>query len=282
MKSDLNKIKGSLYGFAIGDAMGATTEFMDKRKIKSKYGIVDTIIGGGWLNIKPGNVTDDTEMMLCVADASFTNRYYQNCCINFINWFLSKPIDIGNTCARVIGEMAHRSEANPTVWFEQSKKAQARVPAYGNGGLMRCLVPCLMEEPKRAVVQSSLTHNNQLCEDAVVSYYRAIRKSLAGLKPTSEVYWMSPEGHVTNTLNNALYWFKTSTNFKEAIIGPVNDGGDADTIAAITGGLAGAFYGFEAIPTEWVEKLSLGVREELDKCAEKIVGGANEKLAGNM
>ena len=42
-----SKIKGALYGFAIGDAMGATTEFMDAKQIKAKYGKVTDIIGGG-------------------------------------------------------------------------------------------------------------------------------------------------------------------------------------------------------------------------------------------
>lgn len=63
-----DKIKGALYGFAIGDAMGATTEFMDENKIKEKYGIVKDVIGGGWLDIIAGDVTDDTEMSMCVMD----------------------------------------------------------------------------------------------------------------------------------------------------------------------------------------------------------------------
>lgn len=55
-----DKVRGSLFGFAIGDAMGATTEFMSTKSIKLKYGMVDQIIGGGWLNLKAGKVTDDT------------------------------------------------------------------------------------------------------------------------------------------------------------------------------------------------------------------------------
>ena len=61
-----NKIKGAVYGFAIGDAMGATTEFMTREEIKEKYGEVHDLIGGGWMNLNPGEVTDDTQMSICI------------------------------------------------------------------------------------------------------------------------------------------------------------------------------------------------------------------------
>lgn len=62
-------VAGAVYGFAIGDSVGATTEFMSKDEIKSQYGEVTKQLGGGWLSLKPGEVTDDTQMMLCVMDA---------------------------------------------------------------------------------------------------------------------------------------------------------------------------------------------------------------------
>ena len=46
MTSFQSKIKGALYGFAIGDAMGATTEFMTEASIKAQHGKVKNIIGG--------------------------------------------------------------------------------------------------------------------------------------------------------------------------------------------------------------------------------------------
>jgi len=50
----MNRIRGGLYGVAIGDALGATLEFLDKQQIKQKFGQLRDIIGGGWLNLKPG------------------------------------------------------------------------------------------------------------------------------------------------------------------------------------------------------------------------------------
>ena len=64
-----SRVRGALYGLAVGDALGATTEFMLPREIKAKYGIHKNIIGSGWLHLRPGHVTDDTEMSLCIARA---------------------------------------------------------------------------------------------------------------------------------------------------------------------------------------------------------------------
>ena len=63
-----NKISGALYGVAVGDALGAPLEFMSAAEITRKYGsAVKDMIGGGWLNVEPGEVTDDTQMTIAVA-----------------------------------------------------------------------------------------------------------------------------------------------------------------------------------------------------------------------
>ncbi|MGJ8539711.1 ADP-ribosylglycohydrolase family protein [Heyndrickxia coagulans] len=56
----LDKIEGGLFGLAVGDALGGTTEFMSEREIKERYGRINEIIGGGCWNLKPGETTDDT------------------------------------------------------------------------------------------------------------------------------------------------------------------------------------------------------------------------------
>lgn len=106
MKPELNrnKVLGSLLGFAIGDAMGATTEFMSQREIYRKYGEVKDIIGGGWLNLKPGEVTDDTQMMTIVAKARMNNLelFTQSCCSGFVDWLSKGPKDVGGACRAAI------------------------------------------------------------------------------------------------------------------------------------------------------------------------------------
>jgi ADP-ribosyl-[dinitrogen reductase] hydrolase len=62
-----NKILGGIFGLAIGDALGGTTEFMSQEEIANVYGKVTKIIGGGFWNLKPGETTDDTAMTIAVA-----------------------------------------------------------------------------------------------------------------------------------------------------------------------------------------------------------------------
>ena len=69
----LDKIKGGLFGVAIGDALGATTEFMSRGEIEEQYGYLTEITGGGWLNLKPGETTDDTELTIAVANGLMKN-----------------------------------------------------------------------------------------------------------------------------------------------------------------------------------------------------------------
>jgi ADP-ribosylglycohydrolase len=63
----IDKFRGALYGVAIGDALGGTTEFMTASEIQQKYGRVTDIIGGGYWNLEPGETTDDTAMTMAVA-----------------------------------------------------------------------------------------------------------------------------------------------------------------------------------------------------------------------
>lgn len=71
--------------------------------------------------------------------------------------------------------------------------------------------------------------------------------------PEQDIY---ASGYVLHTLEASLWAFLTTDNFKEAVLKAVNLGDDADTIGAITGGMAGLFYGIEQIPEEWINQLA--------------------------
>ena len=50
-----------------------------------------------------------------------------------------------------------------------------------------------------------------------------------------------------------LWAFNTTTTFEDGLVAAVNLGGDSDSIGAIFGQIAGAYYGFDAIPNRWVK-----------------------------
>lgn len=113
-----DRIRGALYGVAIGDAMGGPLEFLDANEIKMRYGQVREMIGGGWLNLKPGEVTDDTQMTLCVAEGILENPSdpVQTIGRRFIEWYDSKPKDIGNTCALAIRKVKLLPNTKKAAW----------------------------------------------------------------------------------------------------------------------------------------------------------------------
>lgn len=261
-----DKILGALFGFAIGDAMGATTEFMTADQIYDRYGRVENIIGGGWLGLNAGDVTDDTQMMLCVADALMSNPrpkstpHFANLCgQNFVKWLETNPKDVGGQCLKGISNFANHI-LQP---LEEN--------ALGNGSLMRALPCALYNNQKWNVAQGQLTHNNRICSNAIKVYHSLVQSLLAGVDPNIPCPYavgdnkatVEPTGYVLNTLYNAMVYLDTSDSFEEAIIRAVNAGGDADTIAALTGGLVGAKFGFYAIPGRWVTQLDIQVRVKL-------------------
>jgi hypothetical protein len=54
--TEKERFEGAMIGLAIGDALGGPTEFMSREELRAKHGKVTDMIGGGWLNLKPGRV----------------------------------------------------------------------------------------------------------------------------------------------------------------------------------------------------------------------------------
>lgn len=62
-------------------------------------------------------------------------------------------------------------------------------------------------------------------------------------------------GYVVDTLEAAIWSLITTDSYKDAVLKSVNLGNDTDTVGAVAGGLAGLYYGFDAIPSEWMDEL---------------------------
>lgn len=259
-----NKIAGAIYGFAIGDAMGATTEFMTEEEIERKFGKVTDIVGGGWLKLKAGDVTDDTEMTICVmkalmdvnANVYLKYAFTKRCARYFIEWCRTEPKDIGGQCSIAIAQL-----------MRGHSKAIQDLNALGNGSLMRAMPCAILGLHEFNKIQGELTHNNPACSSTIQIYSKLVQNYLSdnyNINYCNNIKALQqPSGFISYTLHNSIYW-SCKDSFEEAIIGAVNHGGDADTIAAITGSLAGAKFGYDAIPKRWINQLNPDIKNFLE------------------
>jgi ADP-ribosyl-[dinitrogen reductase] hydrolase len=270
----------------VGDALGATTEFMKPAQIREQIGVHREITGGGWLNLLPGQVTDDTEMTLCVARGIVQAREWNLAAIadRFAHWLSGEPADVGATCRRGILEYVatRRLAAPPNEWDAGNGAAMRVAPValytLGNGELLSRL----------AVEQARITHHHPLSDAACVSVGTMIQRGLLGAPPrelraaTEELASRHPEfrfegydgnssAYVVDTLRTVFDAFFSTDSFEECVVKTVNRGGDADTTGSIAGAIAGARYGLAAIPRRWLQALDPNLREELSALAEKLV-----------
>lgn len=284
--SVVRRATASLLGLAVGDALGATTEFMNPEEIRTRYGVHDRIRGGGWLNLPPGRVTDDTEMAQCVARAILGKGGWDLAAVaeEFARWLRGNPVDVGSTCRRGIRNfiLKRQLSAPPNEWDA------------GNGAAMRVAPVALFalgdEELlcRLAVEQARLTHNHPLSDASCVTVARMVHRGILGTPmkelraAAEELAGRHPEfrfeeesggatAYVADTLRTVFHDFFSTRSFEECLVRIVNRGGDADTAGAIAGAVAGAHYGLEAIPRHWLDALDPAVRQELADSAERLV-----------
>jgi ADP-ribosyl-[dinitrogen reductase] hydrolase len=280
------RARGAFLGLAVGDALGAAVEFMSPGEIMAKHGCLKEITGGGWLRLKPGQVTDDTDMSLCIARAidSAGGWSLQGIAVNFAAWLKSKPVDVGDTCRRGIRNfiLHGRTETPFNQWDA------------GNGACMRMLPVALYTLgdlellKKHAIAQGHITHNHPLSDAACICTGRlvhlalsgaskgSLRRELEGLFTMHENFRFEPyhglaTAYVVDTLQTVFHHFFRTRDFEECLVGTVNQGGDADTTGAIAGMLAGAYYGEEGIPKRWLKKMDRKLVDEITTLAGRLV-----------
>ncbi|MDX2187487.1 MAG: ADP-ribosyl-[dinitrogen reductase] hydrolase [Opitutaceae bacterium] len=288
---DLNKVRdralGAYVGLAIGDALGATVEFMTASEIAATHGIHRELTGGGWLHLPPGQVTDDTQMALALGRALLSHPppwSATRIADEFINWMHSHPPDIGQTVRRGLRRylLTGAVEAPPS-------EADG-----GNGAAMRHL-PCVLAtlgEPDLLEItclkQAHITHNHPFSDSGMLLLATLTRRgildgdSATALHLAHEFVGTHPEfrfrpwprrttGYIVDTVQTVLDAVFNTDNFEDCVVTAVNRGGDADTIGALAGQLAGALYGASAIPLRWLRKLDPLVLRSVEQQARSLL-----------
>ena len=248
-----NKICGVIFGQAIGDALGLGAEFMSHKEVLKYYPqgltlynqIIQDYHRKRW---KQGDWTDDTDMMLCIANAIIADKdiYLNSIAQNFKKWFNGSPMGIGRHTYNVLAISDYTD--NPTkaaeiVWKLSGKKSAA------NGGIMRTSVVGLWK-------QNVSFYAEEVCRS----------DDIQGLALDDEMTM----GYTLKTLSAAIWCLYHTESFQEGLLAVVNAGGDADTNAAVACSLLGAKYGFNSISPYYVDNLRR--KSLLDKVTDDLLG----------
>ncbi|MDB5098191.1 MAG: ADP-ribosylation/Crystallin [Cyanobacteria bacterium RYN_339] len=296
----LDRFRGALLGLATGDAVGTTVEFQPP----GSFPPLTDMIGGGVFKLEPGQWTDDTSMALCLATSLLNKGGFDpvDQLQHYLRWrdhgeFSSngRCFDIGNATNAALSAFVQDQLPFPGDRFPD---------AGGNGTLMR-LAPIPMffaRTPAKAlswaVESARVTHGAPEGKDACRYFAGLILGALQGVSredllapnycPVPEVLTLHPlhpkvaavaagsfkhaevsaGGYVVTSLEAALWAFHQAEDFRHGCLLAANLGDDADTVAAIYGQLAGAYFGVEGIPAEWLAKLAQ--RDAIDSLACRL------------
>ncbi|MCB9418745.1 MAG: ADP-ribosylglycohydrolase family protein [Ardenticatenaceae bacterium] len=307
-----SRYRGSLLGLAAADAVGTTLEF----KPPGSFAPIADMVGGGPFRLEPGQWTDDTSMALCLAASLVEKRAFDPAdqMERYLRWYKEgymssngRCFDIGNT----VRDALHRYEQTGNPFAGSTDPYSA-----GNGSIMR-LAPVVLyygRSPAQAIEQSGqssrTTHGAAAAIDACRYSGGLIWGALNGVDketllttrytPLADHWQTNPlvpeidaiaagsfknkqppaikgSGYVVQSLEAALWAFYHSDNYRDGCLLAANLGDDADTTAAVYGQLAGAFYGEQAIPAAWREKLALSptiesLADQLFFLSQKSIG----------
>lgn len=269
-----DKRRGIVFGAAVGDALGVPYEFLKRDTFEC------TGMSEGGVHGKPaGTFSDDTSLLLATC-ASLKERGevdVEDMRRRFCDWLYKgaytsdgSAFDVGNATATALerGRGCDEERSN------------------GNGSLMR-IAPLVFvgasDDEVRAV--SAITHAHWISTEACVMFVRilddlmdgecledAIVRNMPGnerfafLRDLADMPCdaVKSSGFVLDTLGAALWCALHTNSFSDCVLTAVNLGDDSDTTGCVAGALAGAMYGYESIPAEWID--ALRGRELIEQC----------------
>lgn len=291
---------GSFIGLAVGDAMGAPYEFLSGGRYKTSTEYKK----GGVHNVSIGEWTDDTSMALCLAQSIIDTKTFDpiDQMTKYLDWYRKgymctrdKCFDIGNTTRNSIRAFEHSKLTTPYT-------NTGTTESDGNGTIMR-LSPLVIafyddvELPNIARKSSLTTHkgkNASECASLLAEIIRncynytdkyqilyetndnthiveSLLKDMVEMK-LDENYIITdtiPTGYCIDTLECALKGFVLHNTFIEGLMYCISLGDDTDTVGAVYGQIAGAYYGLSGIPQYYKDNLMR--YEEIYDICDKLI-----------
>lgn len=283
----IERAAGAVVGSAVGDALGGPFEFGPQGAFSARFPTSgaggEMCGGGGW---DRGEATDDTQMAVLVAESLLERKGLDlpDAFSRFQRWAASEPQDIGLQTEDVL--------TNGMPWdLAAAIQFQVNRRAAGNGSLMRASTSRGPLRGRRSASHHGRcpahrrpTHGDRAAGEGTAIFHELIRlvrdghadplalttldDILALVHPDHRGRYatvLSPDWHpdqatefngaVWPCLGSAVWALRTTTGFEDALRAAIDLGGDTDTVAAVTGGLARAYYGLDAISARWTEPL---------------------------
>lgn len=295
MNRQNNQYLGAIIGHAVGDAMGFPTEFSKREELLKNPVIemIDsTDIGqpaGSWSDDTAMEIaTIDSFIQKKYFD-------YKDIMDKWVKWISKSEytptgvaFDIGRTCLKAIKKYCNGTaplQCGSTSINENGNGSLMRILPVALYAYSKKLDDTSIHKLTNEV--SSLTHAHEVSRLGCYIYVQFIICLLKG-NTKQEAYkhiqyldysaydmhslklykrildeqievqrldQIKSTGYIVDTLESAMWIFMNAEHYKEAIIASTNIGGDTDTIGAIVGSMAGIYYGFDSIPSNWLEKL---------------------------
>ncbi|WP_226479807.1 ADP-ribosylglycohydrolase family protein [Natrinema amylolyticum] len=299
---DRDRARVALLGLSCGDALGRPVEGWPAERIAREHGTLESFVGDGTHGKPPGTVTDDTELATILARSLLACDGFDrdDFAARLVDWYESGPFGIGGTTTEALRRIADGTP--PLEAAEAARAAKSPGRKATNGSVMRCAPLAIAYADDREALErvscesSRVTHADPRCVHGCAALNLTIAAVLEGderpletalaalsddappelvdrLEPIPENVdpdSLVPENDAVETLRTALYHALTASDLETAVVGAVNEGGDADTIGAVAGAVAGARFGAGALPERWLTNVAGRAerRELADRLAE--------------
>jgi ADP-ribosyl-[dinitrogen reductase] hydrolase len=285
----LQRAIGALCGSAVGDALGAPFEFGPAGQWSARFpepvlGGTGEMIGGGGFEWAPGEFTDDTQMAMALAESILERGGLDPADVwdRFALW-AGDANDVGVLTRRVLRDPDRIGAA------ERAHVANGGLSA-ANGALMRVTpvaVAWASATPDQlwhaACAQAALTHFDPAAGHGAAIASLMIQRAIHGGDPLDalpdaldripvdqraryvdmlDASWTPHRpgdpgnGSVWTCLAEAVWAVRHHDTFAGAVTAAIELGGDTDTVATVTGAIAGARASVQGIPSRWLTMLN--------------------------
>ena len=281
----LDKFRGCLLGLALGDALGAPYEGMTGPIIFD----LEKVLSSGTLSF-----TDDTMMALCIARSIIAKKCFdpKDIAENYLKWFLSGDLrGIGITVYKALSNYLRSRDWKACgiidFWAAGNGVAMrvAPIALYDIYSTEHVLY-------EHVRLDGWITHKNELAISGAFAVALAIRKAADGGKKEDVLTYVKTKleefgiinrvydsimkvidlldknvadheafkilgtsGYVVHTVSSALFAFMHYDNYMDSVVSVIKAGDDTDTNAAVTGAIAGIYYGYNQLPSHLIERL---------------------------